>query len=191
MEYSIDIVANKMVLVISGLSVIIALIGYFILASMAGNADASLLARTLMGVNLRQEVRAADAIPFAVGVGMAMGLNIAKVILLKRAVNNSLKREANEAKFYLKGQYFLRLVLTIAVFVIVGLFHSSDPQHINAMGTVYAIFTFPIAVYSMRFFMRDALKDEILEGKIDSGNAVKSAIEELKAIGAGEESADE
>jgi hypothetical protein len=190
MEYSMDAVANKMILVIAALSALIAVGGYVAFVSMAGNADARIVS-AFMGVNLGR-AEASDAIPFAAGVVAAMGLNIAKVILMKRAVSNAVKREAVAAKLYLQGQYFLRLVLTVVVFVAVGFVHNmpndaGNPQYINFMGTAFGIFTFPVATYSMRFFLRYELKDgnpELLERGDDSaGSTVQDAIKELNAIG--------
>jgi hypothetical protein len=190
-----EAVANKMILVIAALSASLAAGSYLIFVSMAGNADA-VLAATLMGVSA-SDVRAAYAVPFAMGVAFSMGINIAKVILMKRAVNNALTREAEAAKFYLKGQYFLRLVITAVVLCIAGWLHanaqndSGSPLYVNFMGAFYGIFTFPVATYSMRFFFRAALQDnpsEFVEHSKDSGQSiVQDAIDKLKTIGAEDE----
>jgi hypothetical protein len=188
MEYSVNAVANKMILVIVGLSVVITVIAIFLFMYMSGNNEAVLLATFF-------DIRPAgatvfDVIPFAAGVFAAMCLNTVKVILMKRSVNNSLQRESTAAKNYLKMQYFLRLVLTGTVFLILGLIHfyakneAGNPQYVNLMGTVYGIFTFPLSVHSMRFFFKDALTDnpELLK-KSSETSATQHAINELKSIG--------
>ena len=169
MEYSMDTVANKVIMVIVGLSFLISAGGYFFFMSRDNTAA---------------------AFPFAAGVLMAMGLNIAKVILMKQAVNNAVKREALAAKIYLQQQYFLRLVITCVVFLTAGWLHANvtdetgNPRVVNFIGTVFGIFTFPVAMYSMRFFLRKELKDaEPLESD-KSTSIVQDSINELKAIGA-------
>jgi hypothetical protein len=116
---------------------------------------------------------------------------------MKKAVNNSLLREAAAAKMYLKMQYFLRLVLTGIVFLVLGLLHfyakneAGNPQYVNLMGTVYGIFTFPLSVHSLRYIFKDALTDnpELLQ-KTKETNTVQNAINDLNAIGK-ENSSDE
>ena len=184
-----EAVANKVALVIVGLSVLIAVVGCVIIASLEGAGKPSFLLMSLLGVGMYDEVTIADAIPFAAGVGAAMCLNVAKVFLLKRSVANSLKRDAVSAKMYLKAQYFLRLMLTLAVLLAVAFLHSGDVQYVNVMGTFFGIFTFPLAMNSMRFFMKDALQDDVLPK--DTRTAVESAIDDLKAIGAEENEAEE
>jgi hypothetical protein len=84
---------------------------------------------------------------------------------MKRAVTNAVERDANAAKLYLKGQYFIRLMLMVAVFLAAGLLHANavndagNPQYVNMMGAFFGIFTFPIASYAMRYFLRDVLVD--------------------------------
>jgi len=172
MDYSMDAVANKVIMVIAGLSFLIAVGGYIFYMMRAD---------------------AAYAFPFAAGVAMAMGVNIAKVLLMKNAVNNAVKREAVAAKLYLQGQYFLRLTITGVVLFIAGWLHANmvtdagRPQYVNFMGAFFGIFTFPIAMYSMRFFLRDELKDaEILPSSDTGSSSIQDAINELNAIGAEE-----
>lgn len=193
MDYSMDAVANKVVLVIIGLSVVVSAVGFVIYLLISGSDDASIVVSMLMGVNAATAVPA-DVVPFAVGVGAAMCLNIAKILLMKRAVRNAVKRDSVSAKFYLQGQYFTRLVLTAAVFVVIGWLHTvtneaGNPQYANFMGAFFGIFTFPIAMYSMRFFLRNELKDKELPkvSRESSKSVVKNAIDELNAIGAVEE----
>lgn len=187
MEYSIDAVAKKMIMVIAGLSVLTAAAGYFLFTHVAGNEDSFLLA-TILGVN-SETAEASDAIPFIAGIFTVMCLNIAKVILMKNAVSNSLKREALAAQMYLKGQYFVRLVITAVVLCIVGYFHAyvqndaGNPQYVNFMGAFFGIFTFPVSSYSMRFFFKDAMKDNPeLYVKIEETDPVQKAIDDLKSV---------
>lgn len=183
-----DAVANKMIVVIIALSVLMAACGFIIFASLSANDDASVVFGMLMGVNAAT-TETADGIPFAFGIGAVMCLNIVKVVLMKRAVNNAVKRDSVQAKLYLQGQYFMRLMLTAVVLFTAGWLHTvtngaGNPLYVNFMGTFFGIFTFPLAMYSMRFFLRHELKDN--EFPEDSGkdkSAVESAIDELKAIG--------
>jgi len=189
MDFSVDAVAGKMVAVIIAISAIMMVSGFIIFASLAGNDDASVLLGMILGV-IASTVEVADGIPFAVGIFAVMCLNIAKVLLMKRAVNNSLERETGQAKLYLQGQYFTRLVLTAAVLFVAGWLHSErlndagNPQYVNFMGAFFGIFSFPLAIYSMRFFLRKELKENALPESSGKGKSVvASAIEELKAIG--------
>ncbi|MCL2386096.1 MAG: hypothetical protein FWC89_00965 [Defluviitaleaceae bacterium] len=183
MDYSMDAIASKLVMVIAGLSVLVAVIAYALIASVSGDTEMSLLA-IILAVNIDNTTNA-NAIPFFLGIAMAMSVNIAKVFLMKRAVSNAVKREAVAAKLYLQGQYFLRLIITGIVLLVAGLLH---PNTVNFMGTFFGILTFPVAMYSMRFFIRDDVKDnhsEILEASKDSSNnSVQDVINELNAIGA-------
>ena len=162
MEYSIDALANKMALVIVFLSVIVSLVGLAFFAS-RGQAEA--------------------ALPFAIGVAAAMIINIAKVYLLKRAVNKAVTREAIAAKFYLQGQYFLRLMLTLAGLLLVGYLHNAT-EFVNLFGMVFGIFTFTIAAYSMHFFVRNSDEgshSDILNKK-DSNSITDDAVQEINSI---------
>ena len=156
MEYSIDAVAGKVIQVIVALSILIAIGGavYF---------------RTLD-----------DALPFAAGVAMAMAVNIAKVILLKRANTTSLTKDPVSAKFHLQYTYFLRLVLTGAVLAAAAFLH---PNYVNLFGAIFGIFTLHISFYSMRYFFRHALADEIIAASADrSSSPTQDAIQEINAI---------
>ncbi|MCL1883167.1 MAG: hypothetical protein FWF81_05365 [Defluviitaleaceae bacterium] len=191
MEYSMEAVANKMIVVIVALSAVLSFVGFLLFSAMAGNADAVLFA-TLMGVSA-SGLQTTDAIPFAVGIAFAMLINIIKVVLMKRAVGNAVNREAETAKYYLKGQYFIRLVITGVILLVAGWLHANmqneagSPLYVNFMGAFYGIFAFPVAIYSMRFFFRNALKDnpsEFIDYSGESANEVQDAINKLKTIGA-------
>lgn len=184
MDYSMEAVANKMILVIVVLSVVIAAVAYFLFVSIDGS-DENLLLATILGVGVG-EARTSDAIPFATGVLMAMCVNIAKVLLMKRAVDNALKREAVSAKLYLQGQYFARLVIMAGVLFLAGWLHAnmqndvSNPQVVNFMGAFFGVLVFPVATHSMRFFLKD---EPGVELKKDSKSTVQTAIDELNQIG--------
>jgi ABC-type multidrug transport system fused ATPase/permease subunit len=190
MEFSVDAVANKMIIAVVALSALMSAIGFVIFANLSGNEDPSALFGIIMGVDART-VLPADGIPFATGIGMVMCLNIAKVLLMKRAVNNAVNRDVGNAKLYMQGQYFLRLVLTATVLFVAGYLHSSvtndvgNPQYVNFMGSFFGIFSFRLATYSMRFFLRHELEDNPLptDSKSTTKNAIQSAIGDLKAIG--------
>lgn len=190
MDYSVDAIAGKLILVIAVISVAIAGAGYFVYVWLTGNPDASIAVFSIMGVT-QGHAAVADTIPFATGVLAAMGLNIAKVLLMKRAVAGAMKRDAITAKLYLQGQYFLRLVLTAAVLIAAGVLHGMrpdnviNPHYLNFMGTFFGIFSFPLAMYSMRLFIKDEPKDIVLE-ESEEKSTVQSAIDELNAIGAEE-----
>ena len=156
MEYSIDAVAGKVVQVIIALSVIIAVGGavYF---------------RTIEG-----------ALTFAVGVAMTMAVNIAKVLLLKRANTTSLTKDPTSARFHLQYTYFLRLVLTAVVLITAAVLH---PDYVNFFGAAIGLFTLHISFYSMRYFFRHALADDVMTASANrSSSSTQDAIQEINAI---------
>ena len=141
MEYSMKAVSQKMILVIVILTVLIAIGGgvfYFVNDNFLG------------------------IIPFAAGAALAMLANIAKVLLLKRTVEIAVDKEEASAKLYMQGQYFIRLLLTAGVFLLAVFIPDSI---VNFMGTVIAIFTLPIATYSVKFFLKDQYTEASLKTK--------------------------
>jgi|GEM_PF-830716 len=187
MDYTMEAVANKMAMVIAALSVAVTLLGFAAFTLIAGNPEPGLVPGMIMGVNATT-ASTADTVPFAAGVLAAMCLNIAKVFLMKRAVNNAVKRDAVSSKLYLQGQYFVRLVLTAGVLFVTGYLHGipnefGNPLYVNFMGAFFGIFTFPIAAYSTRFFIKDEPPVE-LETPVVEKTAEQTAIDVLKAIGA-------
>ena len=157
MEFTIDAFANKMILCIVGLSVLVALGG---------------------GVffHLHENFYVSEAVPFAVGVAMAMGLNITKVIWLKATINKTVDMDTPKgAKLFFQAQYFLRLLFTAAVLLVAAL----APDHIvNLLGAVIGILTFPVTMRLMQFFVPpDA---EIIRPD-PSGNPVQDAIHEIES----------
>ena len=156
MEFSIDTVATKMIAAIIGLSVLI----------MAGGAVFFYTNEGAVG----------EAIPFAVGVFLAMLLNIAKVILLKRAVTTAVDMDnASRAGRHMQFQYFLRFALTIGMLLVAAF---SPDNIINLVGAVIGLFTFPIALRLMRFFVP---KDVEVQ-KPQPVDPVQDAISKIDAI---------
>jgi len=163
MEYSMDVAANKMVYVIVGLSFLV-ILGGFLFFHSSSNIN--------------------GAMPFAIGVLMACGLNIAKIFLIKNAVNASLQKGAVAARHSLQISYFGRLVLTITVLLVAGLLHGT---HVNLFGTAIGILTLPFATYSMRFFLREHLVDVVPVAGVSSGSgsSTQDIIDEIKTLSAG------
>jgi hypothetical protein len=161
MEYSMSAVAKRMILVIIGLSVAIAAGGYVF-------------------YHYRPAITLDYAIPFALGVAVAMVVNIIKVLWLKIAVDRAVNRDPRGAQLYLQGQYFLRLLFTGAAFFAVGFMH--DPQRINVIGMVIGIFTLPIATYSMHFLLKGYHSDVITGVAALPTNSAQDAIDEINTI---------
>lgn len=154
-----DAVAGKMVLVVVCLSVAIVIGGFIFYES----RDARI-----------------ESLPFAVGVTMAMGVNIAKIYLLKRAVGRSVEMEATAGKLHLQSTYFMRLLLTAGVFLVAGLLHGT---FVNLIGTGIGILTLPVATYSVHFFIRNHHPDVSLDSASAGGaSPTQDAIEKLNAI---------
>ncbi|MCL1846319.1 MAG: hypothetical protein FWF77_10490 [Defluviitaleaceae bacterium] len=192
MEYNVDTVATKMILVIAVLSGIMAVASVPLFMLLAANPD-SLTFAAVMGIRNPEAVTINDTIPFAAGISAVAAVNIAKVLLLKRAVKNSLERESEAAKFYLKGQSFIRLFAMAIVLLAVGFLHANatnyagNPQYVNFMGAFFGVLIFPITSHSMRFFFRDALRDNPELLAKNEKSTTQDAIDKLKAIGADKE----
>ncbi|MCL2215481.1 MAG: ATP synthase subunit I [Defluviitaleaceae bacterium] len=161
MDYSVNAVANKMVFIIALLSLVIAL-GGLVFYHFTGD---------ILG-----------AIPFAVGAATGGGVNIIKVLWLKRTVSRAVNLDATSASLHLKGQYFLRLMLTLAVLLISGFLHGT---FINLIGVAIALLaTMPIASYSMQFFVpKDKLAESVINAPGGSSkNPAQNAVDEINAI---------
>ena len=91
-------------------------------------------------------------LPFTMGALIGMIVNIIKVLWLKRTVEHAVTMEESKAKLHLQGQYFIRLVLTAGAFLLAVF---TPDNIIDFMGTVFAIFTLPVATYSVKFFLKD------------------------------------
>lgn len=178
MDFSMEAVANKIILMIVGLSALVVAggVGFYMLRPVGSTGSVS-----------------ADAVPFAVGVAVAMCVNVAKILLMKKAVRNAVERGASAAKLYLQGQYFTRLFLTLAVFLAAGWLHAyvqneaGNPAVVNFIGVAIGIFTLPVAMHLLHFFLKDDIKAQsvdILEtSKTSQDDTVQSAIDKLNAIG--------
>ena len=155
MEYSIEATAAKMVQVILVLSVLIAVGGAIFFRSM-------------------------EAVPFAAGVALASAMNMVKVFLLKKSVESALAKDSVTAKYHLQYTYFLRLLLTAAVLVAAALIPDTI---INLIGTIIGIFTLNIASYSMRYFLRHELADDIMAVSANiPASPTQDAINDINAI---------
>ena len=159
MEFTIDAVANKMILCIVGLSILVAIGGFVFF----GLTQASY-----------------ESIPFAVGVAMAMGLNILKVYWLKSSINRSVEIETpRSAGLFFQGQYFLRLLLTVGVLLAAA--HLPD-NIVNLIGAIVGMLTFPIAMRLMQLFVPKDVEIPRVNPLSPSGS-VQDSINELEAIG--------
>lgn len=159
MEYSMDAVANRMITIIIGLSILIALAGW-----------------TYFHLNSNPLA----AIPFAVGVAMAMCVNIIKVFWLKKMVNVSVSLDAGAASLHMKTQYFKRLILTAGVFLVAAL---APDNIVNLIGVVCGIFTLTIATYSIQFFFKNQLVDMVVNpASALNASSTQDAVDEINSI---------
>jgi len=118
-----------------------------------------------------------EAVPFGVGVLMAMGLNIVKVIWLKKAINATVDMDTPKtARYFYQFQYFLRLLLTAAILLIAAL---APNNIVSLIGVVAGIFTFPITMRLMHFFIPQDVEIPRESGKVDP---VQEAIAQIEQI---------
>ncbi|MCL2372214.1 MAG: hypothetical protein FWC78_02285 [Defluviitaleaceae bacterium] len=153
MEYTIDAVANKMLVMIIIAAVIIA----------------------AAGAVFHREMGAALA--FAFGVAMSAGVNAFKVFLLKKAVNTAVGMGTSRAATnHLRVQYFLRYLAT-AVVLVAAVFI----PFVDFFGAVFGIFTLAIASYGLKFFIKDdqAMADVAFA---PASMSAEDTIEEMKKI---------
>ncbi|MCL2034391.1 MAG: hypothetical protein FWG94_06620 [Oscillospiraceae bacterium] len=91
--------------------------------------------------------------PFAAGVVLMAALNVLKVAMLERAVNNAADMiEKKDAGNYLRVQYMLRLLLTGVVLFIAA---TDKVPFVSLWGAIAGIFTFQIAAFSLKFYPAD------------------------------------
>jgi hypothetical protein len=91
----------------------------------------------------------AGAVPFALGVLMSMGLNIAKVFMLSSAAHKAASlspEQSKDAANILRFRYIGRFALTAAVLVAAALI-----PFVDVLGAIFGIFSWHIAMYSARF----------------------------------------
>ena len=94
-------------------------------------------------------LRSMFAVDFGLGVVMACGLNIAKVLMLKHAVNRVTTME-HGVSGYTGGMYLLRFLLTGAVLVAAHFI-----PFVELLGAVFGLLAMPVASYALRFFIKD------------------------------------
>lgn len=160
MELSLDAISDRLIIVITGLSVLI----------------------TLGGVAF---FRSSSAIPFATAVALTAVVNIAKVLLLKRTVSAAANMEAFAAKRHIQLHSFLRMVISLAILFGAAFLFS---EHVNILGIILGILTFPVAFHSMRFFVKDthpeiiaiSVKANPAQDAVNDINATVSASAELE-----------
>ncbi|MCL2285829.1 MAG: hypothetical protein FWC32_05620 [Firmicutes bacterium] len=147
MEFTIDAVANKMILIIIGLSVLV----------MVGG---------VIFFQLHPAFYFNGAFPFAVGAAMAMGVNIVKVIWLKKTINKTVDIDAPQhAKLFFSLQYFFRIIFTGVVLLIAAL---APDNIVNLLGVIIGILTFPVAMRLMQFFIP---ADTAIISKVDDADS--------------------
>ena len=93
--------------------------------------------------------RSAAVFPFALGLFMMAGLNVAKVFMLERSVNVALDKEAKSGGSYIRLQYIIRFLLTGLVLLVAAMV-----DFIDLWGAFAGIFTFQIAAYSLKFLFK-------------------------------------
>ena len=97
--------------------------------------------------------RSYPAVPFAAGVLMTCALNAVKVIMLERAVVKAAEiGDISTGKSYIRGQYFLRFLLTGFVLAIAAL---APDDIVSVWGAIAGIFTFQIAAFALKFMKLD------------------------------------
>lgn len=161
MEYSVDAVAKKVIQIVLFLSVIVALGGLLF-------------------------YRSAEALPFAIGVGAAAALNIAKVFLQKKTVISAVELSSRSAQLHMQGQYFFRLILTAGVLLVAGYMHANfDARFINLFGVAFGLPTLHVASYAIKFFIKDdpSVSLETSSSGIGSAEDAIRDIQELAADG--------
>ena len=98
--------------------------------------------------------RSLELLVFAAGVLAMSLLNCAKVVMLERAIGRAVAMEdPASAKNHIRGRYFLRLALTIALLLGAGLVANAGYPSM-LWGMVAGIFTFQIAAFSLHFFLK-------------------------------------
>lgn len=90
--------------------------------------------------------RSLDCLPFIWGVLLGAAVSVAKVFLLKGAINRVVDMEQKAASAYVQLQHLLRLFLTAAVLVLAALVPA-----ISLWGAIAGIMTYQIGIYLIRF----------------------------------------
>ena len=92
--------------------------------------------------------RSGAFLPFAFGVLLGAGLNVCKVMMMKRVVSKTICMEKPNAATYVRLQYSLRFMITGLV-----LFLSAVLPFINLWGAAAGIFTMPPAAFYAKNFI--------------------------------------
>jgi hypothetical protein len=117
------------------------------------------------------------AMPFAVGVAMAAGLNAVKVIWLKKTINKTVDMTTTKsAKLFFQLQYFLRIVFTAAVLLIAAL---APDSIVNLLGVIIGILAYPVAMRFIKFFVPPDI--EIPDKAPLQTDYIQDSINEIKA----------
>lgn len=90
--------------------------------------------------------RSAACLPFIWGVLLGSAVGVAKVLLLKRAVDRALCMKETAAAGYVSLQHLLRLLLTGGALVLAAVVPG-----ISLWGAVAGVVTYQLAVYLIRF----------------------------------------
>jgi len=93
--------------------------------------------------------RSIKFLSFLLGALLGSAVSIAKIFMLERSVDKTLKMDKKSAGGYVIVQYFLRLLLTGAVLVLGAVV----PQ-INLWGVVAGVFAYPVSLYIARIAFR-------------------------------------
>jgi len=92
-----------------------------------------------------------EPLPFALGVILMMGLNVAKVFMIERTVNRTSEIEdIKSGKTYIRLQYLARFGLTAAVLIFAAL-----TDFIDIWGVVAGVLAFQIAAFFLKFMKLD------------------------------------
>ena len=95
-------------------------------------------------------------LPFALGVILMAGLNVAKVFMIERAVKQTMEiGSVKSGKNYIRLQYLARFGLTAAVLIAAAL-----TPFIDLWGAAAGVLTFQIAAFSLKFMKLDEDKKE-------------------------------
>ena len=134
MDVSLDKYAGKMIIIILCVSALM----------MAGGA---IFMRSFYSVG------------FALGVGVAAGLNIVKVILLKFTVKRVINMESAMASSFTGSMYMARFLLTGLVLVAAHFLPVVD-----LFGAAIGMLSLPIASYAIKFFIKQDDKNRAAYG---------------------------
>lgn len=126
MEFSIDAVANRLILLLFCLAALVAIGGALFFRSF-------------------------DAVPFAVGAGIAGVANAIRVLWLKKVIQKSVEMDTSKAAgLIFQVHYFLRIVFTGLVLLVAQIL----PDNIvNLFAVIIGILTFPVAMRLIQFFI--------------------------------------